>query len=56
MESLIELLRSKKADKFPKYISNKELMEFLNENKEKVDKENFLELVDFYNRNAQPRK
>ena len=56
MESLIELLRSKKADKFPKYISNKELMEFLNENKEKVDKENFLELVDFYNRNAQSRK
>lgn len=42
MKSLIELLRSKRMDKFPKYISNKELMDFLNENKGKVDKDNFL--------------
>ncbi|HMV45020.1 MAG TPA: tyrosine-type recombinase/integrase [Leptospiraceae bacterium] len=56
MVSLIELLRNKYGEKFPKYISNRQLIEFLNESKDLIEKENYLELVNFYFKHAQTRR
>ena len=48
MLSPLKELQSLHPKKFPKYISNLEIETFLNQNKSKIDSENFKELKDFF--------
>jgi integrase/recombinase XerD len=48
MLSLLKQLQSLHPKKFPKYISNLEIETFLNQNKAKIDSENFKELKDYF--------
>jgi len=48
MLSIIKELQSLHPKKFPKYISNIEIETFLNQNKARIDSENFKELKDFF--------
>ena len=48
MINLLENLQTLHPKKFPKYISNLEIETFLNQNKSKIDGENFKELKDYF--------
>ncbi len=50
MVDLVELLRKKYPERFPKYVSNEEIGRFLDENREEIERKNFQELQNFYRR------
>ena len=48
MLSVVKTLQSTYPNKSPKYISNVEIENFLNQNKVKIDQESFKELKDYF--------
>ena len=53
MVDLIELIRNKYPKQIPLYIRNTQLMEFFNEHREQINRENLQKLLEFYEKEGQ---